>query len=505
MRPWASRRRKTRRPWELAWRLAAGYRYSMPTFPGLTRPGAATHRDTKGVVTVADIVFAFDPAIDRPVPVPDSAPAAVTDAVAAAALGSFEAAVATARATAASALVICGRLLDPDRASPAQAARVRRLVEELASRGCTTVVVAGVSATDRPVPGSPTTMCHDLSRMLGEPRGLAFVTPLAGLRLNIHGLPVEIVSAHGPAGTTVGGEAAALERRILVGWDEALFAADRWGGFTIGELRESRGGAGDSLERFSEIAEPPRTVTAFVAAAAAEAAWSHPGTFWIWGTRRVGRLPAGVHHLPPLQARAGHESHPGGCGTLSLVDFGEESDLDAATGGRVAVPRGNWRASWQEVPTHRVRWRTLSVESPAGGDEELATAIWSALEAVDRPEPHPATEPPLEMVRCSIECGTSVGRRVRVAELAAETLARVRQLADPKSCHVWCREVFAAPGESLAPLGHARSGGRPGSTTSFSSALADIVTGIEQSPTPSIPADLAREAGWLALELVETA
>jgi hypothetical protein len=470
------------------------------------RPG--DDQNTKGVVSVADIVFAFDPAIDRPVPVPEAAPATVTSAIASAGVDAFEAAVATARSTGASALVVCGRLLDPERASPAQAAAIRRHILDLASQGCTTVVVVGVTATDRAVPGSPTTMCHDLSRMLGEPRGLAFVTPLAGVRLSIHGIPVEIVSAHGPPGTTVAGESATLERRIIIGWDEALFAADRWGGFTIGELRESRVRADDDLERLPELVEPPRSVTAFAAAAAAEAAWSHPGTFWIWGTRRLGRLPDGVHHLPPLQARSSHETHPGSCGTLSLVDFGDEGDVDPATGRRVAVPRGNWRATWREVPTHRVRWRTLSIESPAGGDEELAAAIWSAVEGLERPERGAgASAPPLEMVRCSVECGTSVARRVRIGEIAAETLARVRHLADPKAtttAHVWCREVFAAPGESLAALGHARSGGRPGSTTSFSSALADIVSGIEQAPVPPIPADLAREAGWLALELVET-
>jgi hypothetical protein len=91
-----------------------------------------------------------------------------------------------------------------------------------------------------------------------------------------------------------------------------------------------------------------------------------------------------------------------------------------------------------------------------------------------------------------------------VGEIAAETLARVRQLYDPKSFRVWVREVFADPTESLAPLGHARSGGRPGTTTSFSSALADIVAALEQSPAAPIAAETAREAGWLALELVES-
>jgi hypothetical protein len=108
------------------------------------------------------------------------------------------------------------------------------------------------------------------------------------------------------------------------------------------------------------------------------------------------------------------------------------------------------------------------------------------------------------LVRCVVACGTSVARRVRVAEIAAETLARVRQLYDPATFRVWCSEVVADPGESLAPLGHTRSGGRPGTTTSFSSALADIVAAIEESEEPAIPADLARQAGWLALELIES-
>jgi hypothetical protein len=103
-----------------------------------------------------------------------------------------------------------------------------------------------------------------------------------------------------------------------------------------------------------------------------------------------------------------------------------------------------------------------------------------------------------------VACGTSVPRRVRVAEIAAETLARVRQLFDARSFRIWCREIFADDGESLAPLGHARSGGRPGTTTSFASALADIVTAIEQAPGHAIPPELAREAGWLALELIES-
>jgi hypothetical protein len=441
---------------------------------------------------VADIIFIFDPALDRPIPVPEAAPPAVGEAIARAVIDAFDAAVATAKAARSAALVICGRVLDPERASPAQAAHLRQAVLDLAAGGCRTVVVADETAA-----------CHDLARMLGEPKSLSFVTPLAPFAIDVHGITVELVSAHGPAGTTVAttnAEAAVLQRRIIVGWDTTLWNADRWA--------RARPTADDHGDRPAD-AQPPRSARTFAQAALASPAWSHPGTLWIWGSRHPHSLPVGVHHLPPLQARSAHESAAGSCRGLALVEPAARTGL--------AVPKADWRSSWHEMATHRVIWRTISVESVAGGDEELATAIWAALEAAAIGRPPAAGAPsavnpgavtpgalPIEIVRCSIECGTSVARRVRVAEISAETLARVRDLYDPKSFRVWCREVFAAPGESLAPLGHARSGGRPGSTTSFSSALADIVTAIEQSPAPPIPADLAREAGWLALELVES-
>ncbi len=55
--------------------------------------------------------------------------------------------------------------------------------------------------------------------------------------------------------------------------------------------------------------------------------------------------------------------------------------------------------------------------------------------------------------------------------------------------------------ESLAALGRNRSGGRPGASSSFTSALADIVTEAENA-SPVTSAE--REAGWLALELLES-
>jgi hypothetical protein len=418
---------------------------------------------------VADLVFAFDPAIDRPLAVPEDAPPAVAETIATAGGEAFRAAVQAARTAQAAALVLCGRILDPTRASPAQAAAVRESIVALAESGCRTVIVADTTAA-----------CHDYARMLGEPAGLCFVTPLVPLAIDVRGLPVELVSAHGPLPTaeTLGIPDAPLHRRIVIGWDTSHWHAARW----IEPGRDR----GDSV--------PAMTAAAFAAAAESSPAWSHPSCFWVWGSRGHGLLPPGIHHLPALQARGPHEAAAGACCLLTLLDRDR-----SPTDGLPVTTRVDWRGSWTELATHRVAWRTLAVESATGGDEELATTIWAALEAL------PAQmDGPLEIVRCAVACGTSVTRRVRVAEIAAETLARVRQLFDARSFRIWCREIYADHGESLAPLGHARSGGRPGTTTSFASALADIVTAIEQTPGHAIPADLAREAGWLALELIES-
>lgn len=423
---------------------------------------------------MADIVFAFDPAIHRPLMVPEGAPPQVVEVIASAAMAALESAAAEARQSQASAFVICGRLLDPTRASPAQAARLRRLIVGLADHGCRTVLVADDSA-----------FCHDVARMLGEPVGLAFVTPAAALEFDVRGLRVEIISAHGPAGAraidAVTGAATPLHRRIIIGWDNALWNPERT---TFGEPAFG-------------VPPQPRTTpsaAAFATAASASAAWSQPGGFWIWASRRRQDLPPGVHFLPALQARSADEASAGACRTLTLLD--RDAD-DGSLADGFAAPAADWRGSWREVPTAHVAWKTVTVESPAGGDEELATVIWAALEKL----PHDR-DTALELVRCSVACGTSVDRRVRVGEIAAETLARLRGLYDSRTFRVWCRDLVAEPTESLAPLGHARSGSRPGSTTSFSSALADIVTLVEESE--AIPVAEAREAGWLALELIES-
>jgi hypothetical protein len=417
------------------------------------------------VQNVADIVFAFDPAIDRPLAIPDSAHAAVVASVGKAAADAFAEAVAVAKRAEASALVICGRWLDPRRASPAQAAAVRAVVLDLAAAGCRTVFLA-----DDPI------ACQDFSRMLGEPQGLFFATPHAPLELEIHGIIVEFVAApeatHVPAFQADEPAPSGVRRRLVVGWDASVPTA--------------------SLDDTPWPGEHD-PAAAFVTAAAASPVWTQPGSFWIWASRRRPPLPAGIHHLPPLQPRSPLERADGACCTLTLLDREEISDATEH------LLRHDWRASWRDIPTQRVAWRTVRVESAAGGDEELATALWTAIEQLA-----PGEQSPLEMVRCVVECGTNVSRRVRVGEIAAETLARLRELFDPKTFRSWCVELVADPAESLAPLGHARSGGRPGATTSFTSALADIVDDIERSPTPPLPAAAARQAGWVALELIES-
>ena len=411
---------------------------------------------------MADIVFAFDPAIDRPLALPSSVGGTVAECVGRAVADSFAEAVAVARRGKASILVICGRWLDPTRASPAQAAAIRTAVLESAMAGCKTVFMAPDAAA-----------CHELSRMLGEPQGLFFATPSAALNLEVHGISVELVAAGAevvvPVLPTLDDAAPAARRRIVIGWDPATHFSgedDDW----LGDQ--------DPAARF-------------VSAAASSPAWTQPGSFWIWASRRRPALPPGIQHLPPLQPRSPHEQTSGSCCTLTLID------RDASPNATPLL--GDWRASWRDLPTQRVGWRTVRIESPSGGAEELATALWSTIEQIA-----PGEQAALELVRCIVECGASVGRRVHVAEVAGETLARLQGLFDPKSFRAWCTQLVADPGESLAPLGHARSGGRPGTTTSFTSALADIVQVIEKTPSSPIRPAAAREAGWVALELMES-
>ena len=424
---------------------------------------------------MADLVFAFDPALDRPIPVPEGAPPLVGKAILDAPMAALRTAVLTARQSQASALVLCGRILDPLRASPAQAQALRLMITDLAANACRTVWI-----TDT------TTACAEIFRMLGEPSGLIFVAPLRPVTLTIRGLNVEIVLARTPLEmtplpTATNGQRSQslpLQHRVAVGWDLTACNFERWDSSIAGSDRPAHGMTRAASHSLSE--ESGRLSC-------------------VWGSRHHESLPPEVHPLPALQARSAHEGSSGSCATLTFIDHAHPRDETVVGGYDPHSVHLESSGNWKDVLTYHVAWRSVSVDSPLGGDEELALAIWSALEGLDV-DRHAR----LQIIRCVVGCGTSVARRLRVAEIAAETLARLHRMCSAGPFQSWCQEILADPNESLLPLGHSRSGGKPGSTTSFSTALADIVLAIEQSPHATISPSRAREAGWMALELIES-
>lgn len=415
---------------------------------------------------MADIVFAFDAALDRPLPVPSGAPAEVVDAFAAAPWQAFDAAVTAARQARAAALVLFGTTLDPLRASPAQAARLRDALASLAADGCRTVWLAD-DATD----------CANVHRALGEPAGLSFVTPVAPQRLDVRGLSVEICSARGPAVAT-GGAGPLLpsfasshssllpaQRRVIVGWDDAWTPLHAEGVSVVHGLH------------------------APVPAGGATA----PGTLFVWGSRRVQPVPSAVHALPALQARSPQESGAGACGLVTLTTLGSAPAVPGASSPH--PPAADGRAVWREVPTHRVTWRTLAIESLAGDDRSLADTVHGALEGLT---PDPAG--PLHVLRVAVNCGGSLARRIHVGEISAETLAHLRPLHDITGSRLWCQGLEADRGEALLPLSRNASSSASGTTASFASLLADQVNDAEKAGLATAP----REAAWMALELLES-
>ena len=87
-----------------------------------------------------------------------------------------------------------------------------------------------------------------------------------------------------------------------------------------------------------------------------------------------------------------------------------------------------------------------------------------------------------------------------LSEITAETMARVRELYDPRTFRAWCQEIEADRGESPTVLVRNASAAKAGGAASFASGVAELV--LEMEKTESLP--LAREAGWMALELLES-
>jgi|TARA_Y100000385_G_scaffold272805_1_gene313998 hypothetical protein len=153
-----------------------------------------------------------------------------------------------------------------------------------------------------------------------------------------------------------------------------------------------------------------------------------------------------------------------------------------------------------------VVWRTIRTESADEDHEALSQLLWEAClsqvdELVPRGDETTTSVSPLVIINCQIACGTSITRRLEVNEIAQETKRILRERCAAASPHIWIESISADVEEPLTALGRNRSGGRPGASSSFTSALADLVTEAE-SESPVLSAE--REAGWLALELLES-
>ena len=422
----------------------ADSRYSMPICPGC-RPGL--HQG--GCRVVADIVFAFDPAIDRPLGDPEARPMRRRR-------GNWSAGPLPTHSPKRSPSRRRGEgggpgdlrpLARPDAGrAPRRPPRCELPCSTWPAAGCRTVVLAGRGVA-----------CQDLARMLGSPGTVLRHAACPARSSTSTASAVEFVAAGG--GRHVPTLSMPMSRR------RPAPAADR---DRLGQ--PAPGASGDDTPGPAIRIQPPR----FVPAAAASPAWTQPGWFWIWASPPppglAGRHSSSAAPSAAVSARAGRGS---------LLHADAPRPRGDARGRRCTSTGG--QLAGHSHPAGRLADRSRSSRPPA------VTRNWPPPSGRRSSRWRPANTPPLELVRCVVECGTSVSRRVRVGEIAAETLARLRELFDPKAFRAWCVELVADPGESLAPLGHARSGGRPGTTTSFTSALADIVAGDRTRPLRRAP------------------
>ena len=397
-----------------------------------------------------DLVFAANPALDSALAEPEGLPPALAQRLRQAPLTALTQAYQMAREHHARGLVLCGQILAPLRASPAQVVAVRRLILEAAATGCETVWVT----TDATAP-------RELLRMLGEPEGLGFATPLTPWTATIRAATVElwaVAAADDTERATASAAATALHRRILVGGDSGL----------------------------EPHAAAQRVLPASVI--------NRPDTLAVWATATNRTLPAGVLRLPTLQPRSRQAVGAGAYG-LTLYQPSEAADNTGKT--------ARQSDGWHRLPAEQVCWRSLQVESADGDAAAVAEQLWEVLSppAAAAAHPAPATLPePLTLVDCQIACGTSIDRRIEIGASAAEATRLLRERCAAAAPTIWCERIAAAADESLAALGHSRSGGQPGTSNSFTSALADIVTEREVGGDSD---SCDREAAWLALELLE--
>jgi len=400
-----------------------------------------------------DLIVASDPAVDRPIAEPEGLSEPLNQRVRQAPLTALRQVYQLARQHEARGVVLCGSVLDQLRASPAQVIAVRRLILEASTAGCETIWV-----TTNP------TAPREVQRMLGEPAGLSFATPLNPWTGTIRSATVELwaIAAPADAERAVATESPApLHRRLLIGCEA-------------------------ELGRTARQTLPPSVL-------------ARPDTLAIWAAASDRGLPPGVLWLPPLQPRSREPQLPEGCHGLRLYRPPTDDDVALGAAGETSSVTGTAVATWQPLQAAAVVWRTICIESAEGDHTGLADTLWRALEPLVPEVTSPATARPLTLVDCQVSCGTSVDRRIEVGAAAEEALRLLRERCRSAASDVWCEAASADADESLAPLGHSRSGGRPGASNSFTSALADIVTEREATGR-SEPLD--REAAWLALELL---
>ena len=424
------------------------------TFVTVSR-GLGSVRPTKREETMFDLLFVGNPAIDDAIAEPDDMPQSLIARLRGATLKTLKKTYQLAIESQAQAIVLCGSILNPTRVSPSQLIAFRQLILRAADHNCETLWVA-TNPTD----------AQEYLRVLGEPKGLSFATPLNPWTQTIRSTTVELWAISNEADVDHVAAQSSLEplhRQILVGSDACHDAH--------------------------------HSVTSFLSSRHL----SQPNTLAVWATKSTPSLPHHILPLPSIQSRCHTDSRNSGCYGLTFYRPPSTADNDSATKNKGAIDQ------WKQLPVSDVIWRTIRTESADEDHEALSQLLWEACSSlVDDLVPEDetiTTTRPLVIINCQIACGTSITRRLEVNGIAQETKRILRERCAAAAPHIWIENISADVEESLAALGRNRSGGRPGASSSFTSALADIVTEAENA-SPLTSAE--REAGWLALELLES-
>ena len=403
-----------------------------------------------------DLLFVGNPAIDKAIAEPEDMPRSLLGRIRGATLKTLEKTYRQAIKSEAQGIVLCGEILNPVYVSPAQLIRLRELIIQARENGCETIWV-----TPNPM------NAEEYLRMLGEPKGLSFATPLRPWTKTIRSTTVELwgvfneedihrIASHDPFEP--------LHRQLLVGWD------------TRHDIAHSI----TSKVSSSHLAQP--------------------NTLAIWATSGCSSPPHNFSRLPSVQAVCQKDSHNTGCYGLTFYKPSSSNNDNTQS------LKGSGDL-WEQLPMSEVTWRTIGIESADEDVEALSQRLWESCDSLmdhtpEDDEPDVTTAPPLIIVDCRIACGTSIKRRLKVSEIVQDVKRTLRERCAAASPHIWIQSISADTEESLAALGRNRSGGRPGSSSSFTSALADLVTDADETDSPELRTE--REAGWLALELLES-